>query len=713
MLDNQIALFRQKKMANQTFHKCSKMRYHEFNGGKEHFLFTRPHNQDQTDVLMLSPTFQATEAAILQLFRDFGATKVTSLPPNNSPSFVEFAANETTSSIALAAAAKHRLSGVPCPWNPDRSLLIKFAKRTSPPPPPPQSSLYTGTPPAVLSSEECNIPGLLLIPNFISEDEQTTLLSLIDSTPWEHLAKRKVQHWGKKFKYDIRGVDPNEPAVPFPPQIASIASRIENIPPSTTTITTDTDTPAFLSLCPSPLDQLTVNEYSPGVGLAPHVDTHSAFEGAIVSLSLAGPTVMVLRKEIDVDVEGNGNREEKEKIEEKQGIDHQNHNQNHMQQKSLFLPPRSLLILGREARYAWQHYIPHRKSDEVVGMGAVHRAERRVSLTFRKINTGGPCQCRWPKHCDSQGGGPPPTRLLMSSRKEEEDNDADDGDKDQEQYDTTNDNWVEKMEGGHVQNVYEAIAPHFSATRFAIWPKVKAFIDSLPPGSIVADVGCGNGKYFGVRRDIFVIGSDRSPGLAGVANQRLSVKSIKGGCSMEHKAARLGDLRADVFAADGMHLPFKDGSCDGVLCIAVLHHISSVQRRVQFLEELRRILKPGGRAIITVWVSEQSDQRKFAKWKRLNNNSTNGDTTSSSSSSSNTDYFVPWNIPLYRAEAAAVAAAGTVDRQKNTVVFQRYYHLFNEGELEELIEKQVTGVGLRSSVYDADNWVVEMVREEE
>ena len=26
-------------------------------------------------------------------------------------------------------------------------------------------------------------------------------------------------------------------------------------------------------------DQLTVNEYPPGVGLAPHVDTHSAFTG--------------------------------------------------------------------------------------------------------------------------------------------------------------------------------------------------------------------------------------------------------------------------------------------------------------------------------------------------------------------------------------------------------------------------------------------------
>lgn len=57
--------------------------------------------------------------------------------------------------------------------------------------------------------------------------------------------------------------------------------------------------------------------------------------------------------------------------------------------------------------------------------------------------------------------------------------------------------------------------------RFAIWPRVREFIDGLPAGAVVADVGCGNGKYFGVRRDIAVLGSDRSSGLAQVAAQRL------------------------------------------------------------------------------------------------------------------------------------------------------------------------------------------------
>ena len=52
--------------------------------------------------------------------------------------------------------------------------------------------------------------------------------------------------------------------------------------------------------------------------------------------------------------------------------------------------------------------------------------------------------------------------------------------------------------------------------------QVRQFIDKLAPGSLVADVGCGNGKYFLVRQDIAVLGSDRSSGLAGVAATRLA-----------------------------------------------------------------------------------------------------------------------------------------------------------------------------------------------
>lgn len=54
-----------------------------------------------------------------------------------------------------------------------------------------------------------------------------------------------------------------------------------------------------------------------------------------------------------------------------------------------------------------------------------------------------------------------------------------------------------------------------------------------------------------------------------------------------------------------------------MLCIAVLHHISTVERRVAMLVELARVLRYGGRAIVTVWASEQEQPGKLAKWEPI------------------------------------------------------------------------------------------------
>ena len=46
---------------------------------------------------------------------------------------------------------------------------------------------------------------------------------------------------------------------------------------------------------------------------------------------------------------------------------------------------------------------------------------------------------------------------------------------------------------------------------------------------------------------------------------------------------------------------------------------------------------------------------------------------------------------------------GKVDEAKRTVVFKRYYHLYDKGELEGLVE-QVPSVKLLSSFFDKSNW---------
>jgi alkylated DNA repair protein alkB family protein 8 len=110
-----------------------------------------------------------------------------------------------------------------------------------------------------------------------------------------------------------------------------------------------------------------------------------------------------------------------------------------------------------------------------------------------------------------------------------------------------------EIEKKYVHHVYDAIAPHFSATRFAKWPKVAGFLNSLRPGSIVLDAGCGNGKYLGFNPDCLFIGCDISPPLIEICAGR----------------------GHEVLVADAVNLPYRDDFGDAAISIAVLHHLST------------------------------------------------------------------------------------------------------------------------------------------
>lgn len=56
-----------------------------------------------------------------------------------------------------------------------------------------------------------------------------------------------------------------------------------------------------------------------------------------------------------------------------------------------------------------------------------------------------------------------------------------------------------------ITKVYEDIAEHFSGTRYKAWPKVVDFLMEQPPLSLMADVGCGNGKCLGVAKQLFEV----------------------------------------------------------------------------------------------------------------------------------------------------------------------------------------------------------------
>ncbi|KAF2858623.1 S-adenosyl-L-methionine-dependent methyltransferase [Piedraia hortae CBS 480.64] len=77
----------------------------------------------------------------------------------------------------------------------------------------------------------------------------------------------------------------------------------------------------------------------------------------------------------------------------------------------------------------------------------------------------------------------------------------------------------EAYEIANVHDVYDKIAPHFSKTRYKPWPRIVSFIETLPPGSVGIELGCGNGKNLSIG-EVFTLGSDRSEKLVKIAAEQ-------------------------------------------------------------------------------------------------------------------------------------------------------------------------------------------------
>lgn len=204
---------------------------------------------------------------------------------------------------------------------------------------------------------------------------------------------------------------------------------------------------------------------------------------------------------------------------------------------------------------------------------------------------------------------------------------------------------------------YIQIAEHFSVTRAYLWNCVKRVIKDLTPGSLVIEVGSGNGKNLRAiseRKDIIAIGCDIIPEFTRYT-QSPSVDSI---------------------LATNLNIPFRTMCADFVLSIAVVHHFDSEERRRWALEQLLQLVKPGGKMMVLVWALEQptESRRKFTEG----------------------DNLVSWS------------------NCAKTEVTHRFYHVFKEGELIQLLvsiplyQKSFKCI---DSWYERGNWVVYLQRE--
>jgi len=250
--------------------------------------------------------------------------------------------------------------------------------------------------------------------------------------------------------------------------------------------------------------------------------------------------------------------------------------------------------------------------------------------------------------------------------------------KEQEEEDTVRK--TPAIELHHVRDVYDRVATQWAGTRYKAWPEVENFLSQhAKKNDLVGEIGCGNGKN--------LCESIRATGSPIVIANDVSLPLCE--------IAALQTPKADIQVADIISLPMRSEVFDIVLCIAVLHHMSTPKRRETAVRECCRLLRPGGRALFFAWAQEQDDGvsgHAFAEQ----------------------DVFVPFHQKMYMSgwdkafmpkHVDEDIGHGIVDESKRSVVFQRYCHVFVKGELDELITS-VPGMKIVSSFRDAGNWAV-------
>ncbi len=184
------------------------------------------------------------------------------------------------------------------------------------------------------------------------------------------------------------------------------------------------------------------------------------------------------------------------------------------------------------------------------------------------------------------------------------------------------------MSRREVRATYDRIAEHFAQTRAHAWEDVESFVGAAPTG-VALDLACGNGRH----AELFYERGDRVI-CADLSRQML-----------ETARGRLESAPVDYVQVDGAALGLQRNSIDAAVYIAALHHLPTASLRRQSLAELDRVLRAGGRGLISVWATTHPTFDRTSGF----------DTT------------VDWTLP-------------------DGTVVDRFYHIYDPGEFDADLE---------------------------
>ena len=112
------------------------------------------------------------------------------------------------------------------------------------------------------------IGGLGYVKNYITEYQHDWLFTEIDKHEWLTDLKRRVQHYGFKYDYKARRVNYDMRIGELPEWLKRLSHKLHED-----------------KHMPEVADQVIINEYLTGQGIAIHIDCEPCFKDTIVSLS--------------------------------------------------------------------------------------------------------------------------------------------------------------------------------------------------------------------------------------------------------------------------------------------------------------------------------------------------------------------------------------------------------------------------------------------